>query len=102
MRKLTGIFLAVLIGSGMSMPSFAAQRGTPEYQKLVEYKRMKRQEKEKRAQGVMPPAEKTFWQKEAERSGFAGTGRMFAGALGNAIPLDKPNSGKKSSAANPS
>ncbi len=76
----------LLGGAGMAL---AAQRGTPEYEKLKEYKKAQR---EKEAQ---PSANaKGFWQKEAERSGFAGTAAMFGNALGSAIPLDKPNSRK--------
>lgn len=93
---LAGLFLTLVLISSSEL-CFAAQRGTPEYQKLVEYKRLKREEKEKRAQGVVPPAEPGFWQKEGERSGLSATGRMFGNALGNAMPLDKPNSGKKQS-----
>jgi hypothetical protein len=40
---------------------------------------------------------KGFWQREAERSGFAGTGAMISNGISGAIPLAKPNSGKKQS-----
>ncbi len=55
-------------------PAFAAQRGTPEYEKLKEYKKSQR---EKEASATAP-AEKNFWQREAERSGLAGTAAMFS------------------------
>ncbi len=73
--------------------SWAAERGTEEYRKMVEYKKAQREKKAAaKAQGL--PQEKNFWQREAERSGFAGTAAMFGNAIGSAIPLDKPNSRK--------
>lgn len=70
--------------------AFAAERGSEEYQRLVEYKRKQREERSRPASA----REKNFWQREAERSGFAGTAAMFGNAISDAIPLDKPNSRK--------
>lgn len=92
MRKRVAIVLLMMgLTAGTAM---AAQRGTQEYEKLKEYKR---KQAEERQQKKTDPAskEKGFWQREAERSGLAGTGAMFANAISSALPLDKPNSRKK-------
>lgn len=70
--------------------AIAATRGTPEYEKLKEYKKAQREKKPNPS-----PNAKGFWQKEAERSGFAGTAAMFGNAIAAAVPLDKPNSRKE-------
>ena len=67
----------------------AAERGTAEYEHLRELKKARREAKSSGA-----PAEKGFWQREAERSGLAGTGAMIAHAASSTIPLDKPGSRK--------
>ena len=87
------IVFALLMGL-VAAPTMAAQKGTAEYQALKEYKNKQR---ELRKQEKTSPAEKGkgFWQREAERSGFAGTAAMISNGIGNAIPLDKPNSEKK-------
>lgn len=43
------------------------------------------------------PHAKGFWEKEAERSGFAGTAAAISSTVTGAIPLAKPNSGKSDS-----
>ena len=79
----------VLLFQGLGV-ALAAARGTPEYEKLKEYKKSQKQRK------ADPSANaKGFWQREAERSGFAGTAAMFGNAVSNVVPLDKPNSGKE-------
>ena len=83
--------LLVLLFQGMS--AVAATPGTPEYEKLKEYKKA---ERERKANASPESQEKGFWQKEAERSGFAGTAAMFGNAVTGVIPLDKPNSRKES------
>lgn len=90
MKKIIMILVAVLMTQA---PAMAAQRGTAEYESLKAYKKA---QKEKKDRAKANPSEKAkgFWQREAERSGFAGTGAMFSNAVSNAIPLDKPNSGK--------
>ena len=92
MKKWVGFVIAVLFifqGTGVAL---AIPRGTPEYEKMKEYKRLQREKKkDPQPQGQA----KGFWQKEAERSGFAGTAAMFGGVLGNAIPFEKPNSRKQ-------
>ena len=83
--------LTFLLAEGFGV-AFAAERGTPEYERLKEYKKAQREKKDQ----PQPKGEaKGFWQKEAERSGFAGTAAMFGGVVTNAIPLDKPNSRKE-------
>ena len=90
----------LLLFSALSVPSvFAAERGTAEYERLKEVKKAQREKREhekKAAADPSVPREKSFWQKEAERSGFAGTGAMFSNAVAAAIPLDRPNSRKPS------
>jgi len=95
MKKVLSVFLLTfLLVEGFGV-AFAAQRGTPEYEKMKEYKKAQREKKDH----PQPQGEaKGFWQKEAERSGFAGTAAMIGGAVTNAIPLDKPNSGKEQKA----
>ena len=90
MKKMLGFFLALVLSTGTA---YAVQSGTPEYDKLKAYKKAQR---EKRDAERANPAhkEKGFWAREAERSGFAGTGAMFTNAVFGAIPLDKPNSRK--------
>jgi hypothetical protein len=79
----------VLLGMLLVVPAFAAEKGTPEYQKLVELKKAQRAARE--AEKTNPTEKpKGFWQREAERSGFAGTGAMFTNAVANVVPLEKP------------
>ena len=87
------IVVAVLLGSfGMGE---AKEKGA-EYEKLAAYKKAQREKKEQEAQMPQENKAKGFWQREAERSGFAGTGAMFGNAITGLIPLDKPNSRKES------
>jgi hypothetical protein len=91
MKKLAAILMLVMLADGYA---FAAQRGTPEYEQLKVLKQKQREEK-KVHKAEPSPKTKGFWQREAERSGFAGTGAMFSNAISNAIPLDKMNSKKE-------
>ena len=90
MKKALVVLVALLMAQ---VPVFAAQRGTPEYEALKAYKKTQKEKKDREKANPSPKA-KGFWQREAERSGFAGTGAMFSNAVSNAMPLDKPNSGK--------
>jgi len=90
MRKKTVVFIFALFLFQSLGAAWAAQRGTEEYKKLAEYKKAQH---EKKASGTM---EKNFWQKEAERSGLAGTVAAVGTLTTSVIPLEKPNSGKKS------
>jgi hypothetical protein len=96
MNKVMAVSLFVLVALGSADLALAAQRGTPEYEALKEYKRKKKAEKEaaKAAESADPGVkEKSFWEKEAERSGFAGTGAMFARGVDSVNPfkgLDQP------------
>ena len=93
MKKIGVIVFAAFILIGTSAPVFAATQGTRESNRLKELKKVQR---EKKAQAAANPAtkEKGFWQKEAERSGFAGTGAMLGNAVSGVMPLEKPNSCK--------
>lgn len=96
MKKIaTWLFIFTLFASEWGAV-WAAERGTEEYKRLVELKKAQR-EKKATAKPQGTPQEKNFWQREAERSGFAGTAAMFGNAIGGVIPLDKPNSRKSNS-----
>ncbi len=79
MRKIVAVLLFVAMTQGSAL---AAQRGTPEYEKLKELKKTERAQKasEKAAAGSSSGTG-SFWQRETERSGLAGTGAM----VGNSI-----------------
>lgn len=89
---------AIVIGLLMGLtvtPAMATQRGTPEYEALKEYKNKQRAERDAKKADPAPKEKKnTFWSREAERSGFAGTGAMFANGIDRVIPLEKLNSRK--------
>ena len=89
MKKIQIVFLVILFLSNL-LSLASAQPGTPEYEKLKEYKKTQREHRKNPAAG----SEKGFWQKEADRSGFAGTAAMFGNAVAGAVPLEKPNSRK--------
>ncbi|HXV19264.1 MAG TPA: hypothetical protein VD883_04215 [Candidatus Omnitrophota bacterium] len=92
MKKVVSAALLLLTVFLVSETASAAQRGTPEYEALKEYKR---QQREKKAGNPEPKGEaKGFWAKEASRSGLAGTAAMFGGAISSAVPFEKPNSRK--------
>ena len=90
MKKVIVFFLGSLFLFNSFGFALAAQPGTPEYEKLKAYKKTQREKKNSPATAN----EKGFWQKEAERSGFAGTAAMVGNAVSGAVPLDKPNSRK--------
>ena len=69
MKKFATFALMVLCLSDFLGLAMAAQPGTPEYEKMKEYKKAQREKRNNPA----TVGEKNFWQKEAERSGFAGT-----------------------------
>lgn len=92
--KSIGVFLALVFTLSTPLVASAAERGTAEYERLRELKKIQR-EKKAAAKASGTPEEKNFWQREAERSGFAGTAAMFGNAISGAIPLDKPNSRKE-------
>ena len=85
MRKTVWMSVLVVLMAGLSVPAWAAERGTPEYEKMKAYKEAQRQKRD--AEKANPSAKpKGFWQKEAERSGFAGTGAMFGNAISGVVP----------------
>ena len=102
MKKIAAGFIGLAFVLAFSAPAFAVQRGTPEYQKMIEVKKAQREKREaKKAvektaveSGTAGPKKPGFWQREAARSGFAGTGAMFGNAVHSVVPLDKPNSRK--------
>lgn len=101
MKRSILFLMAALMAFDLSVAQAGPQRGTPEYEKLAAYKKAqfaeRQAEKEAEAKGTPSTAKKPgFWQKEAERSGFAGTGAMFGNAISSVVPLDKPNSRKSS------
>ncbi len=97
MRKRAGTLAFIVLMAGATA-AMAAERGTPEYEKMKELKRVQREQREaKRAAEKANPeiAKNKFWSKEAERSGMAGTGAMFSRAIFKVVPLDKPNARKE-------
>ena len=96
MKKILGVlmFAGVLL---QGLGTAYALKGDADYEKMVAYKKAQREKKT--AEAKMPKTDhpKSFWQKEAERSGFAGTGAMFGNAVTSLVPLDKPNSRKEKS-----
>ena len=98
MKKVwSGFIVLVILFQGVSV--WAAERGTPEYERLVEYKRQQREKRLERKNNpeLAKQEGKSFWQKEAERSGFAGTGAMFGNLVKKAVPFRDPNSSKSES-----
>ena len=87
-RWISVLVFSVFLFHGIQ--AMAMEPGTPEYEKMKEYKKAQREKKNAPA----APAEKGFWQKEAERSGFAGTFAAASNTVSGLIPLDKPNSRK--------
>ncbi len=90
MKKVIVFFLGSLFLCNNFGLALAAQPGTPEYEKLKAYKKTQRENKN----NPVAATEKGFWQKEAERSGFAGTAAMVGNAVAGVVPLEKPNSRK--------
>jgi hypothetical protein len=88
MKKLFALFVILALTAPVAS---AAQRGTPEYEKLKAYKQKQLQEKEACKADPSKKA-KGFWEKEAERSGLAGTGAMLSNAVSNAVPSGKSKS----------
>lgn len=92
MKKVFLFALAFVLLSSSAV--FAAQPGTPEYDQMKAYKKAQREKKDaekKNPQSRQP----SFWEKEASRSGFTGTGAMFGNMISSAVPLEKPNSRKE-------
>lgn len=90
MKKPFVLVLSILCAAALAAPAFAAKKGTPEYERLAALKKERREQREREKAN---PAErkKGFWQKEAERSGLAGTAAMF----GNAVDRVVPGEGKR-------
>ena len=99
MKRIVAFVIGALFFLGSYGPAFAVQRGTPEYEKMKEYKRLQREKRNDPSAAPQGEAE-GFWAREARRSGFAGTAAMFGNAITGAVPLDKPNS-RKASAEQP-
>lgn len=88
MKKIVALFAFILLLQGAAV---AAERGTPEYEKLKEYKKAQRaqREREKADPSIKKPG---FWAREGSRSGLTGTKNMFGSMIGSVIPGDKPGS----------
>ena len=71
-----------------AVTAYSMERGTPEYEKMKEYKKTQH---DKKAAG---PAEKGFWQREGERSGLTGSAMALGKIAMSAVPLEKPNANK--------
>ena len=90
MKKIITVFLMVLMAQ---VSALAAEHGTAEYESLKAFKKTQREKKER--EKAQPSARaKGFWEREAERSGLAGTGAMLCNVPAAVLPLAKPNSEK--------
>ncbi len=87
MKKIFALLMVLVFSQALA---FAAEPGTPEYQKMKEYKKSQRELKDREKANPSSKAQ-GFWEREASRSGFAGTGAMF----GNALTLGRGNSSKE-------
>ncbi len=89
MKKIIALFVFAVLFQGAAVA--APERGTPEYDKLKEYKKTQREqrEREKADPSVKKPG---FWAREGSRSGLTGTGNMFGNMIGSVVPGDKPGS----------
>ena len=88
MKRFPILVLSSFLLCGALAVAEAAQRGTPEYEKMKEYKKAQH---DKKASGT---AEKGFWEREGERSGLSGTAAMLGNAVSSVTPFEKPNSRK--------
>lgn len=93
MKKATALFL-IIIMSGVAYPTFAM---TPEEERQAHFQEMKKikdkqrvdHEAEKKNEVSQPagPHEKSFWEKEGERSGLGGSGSRMGNFLKNLNPV---------------
>lgn len=94
MKTRIALVAALAAASLIASPAFAAKKGTAEYDRLVALKKEQRAQRE--ADKANPPARaKGFWEKEAERSGLAGTAAMVSNAAtapGRMLPNGKDSS----------
>lgn len=90
MKKAALVLGLILLTQGFAV---AAERGTPEYDKMKEYKKAQREQRDR--EKTSGEIKEGFWAREAKRSGFAGTGAMFGNGIASVVPLDKPNSRKE-------
>ncbi|MBI2095048.1 MAG: hypothetical protein HYT89_02650 [Candidatus Omnitrophica bacterium] len=85
MKKAIGMLIfAVFLLQGAGI-AFAAERGTPEYERLKEYKRVQREKRmnERKDSGANGSA---FWSQELERSGLKEVGPKVGRFLKNLNP----------------
>jgi ABC-type tungstate transport system permease subunit len=88
MKKNISILSVLILSSAQAFA--AAAPGTPEYEKMKEYKAAQRKAREDRKAGVAAGTEKKepgFWDREAERSGFAQTGQGMGSVFKNLNPV---------------
>jgi hypothetical protein len=97
MKKIVALFAFVAFFHGATAIA-SPERGTPEYAKLQEYKKVQREQRER--EKADPSSKKPgFWAREGSRSGLTGTGNMFGGIIGNVIPGEKPGSRSEKTAS---
>ena len=87
MKRIIWFWVGLFLLQGATS-AYALQRGTPEYEKMKEYKKAQHEKK------ASSPVEKNFFQKEAERSGLAGSVMAIGHIAGSVVPLEKPNADK--------
>jgi hypothetical protein len=93
MKKTIGLFVAVLFLTTSFGVAMAAQRGTPEYEKLKEYKKAQRAKKE--SAPATKSAVSEFWKKEGDRSGLSQTGSTISTFFQNLNPTPFLNEKEK-------
>ena len=93
MKKVISLLVTVLFLTGSFGLALAAQRGTPEYEKLKEFKKAQRVKKETTPATASAVSE--FWKKEGERSGFSQTGASISNFFQNLNPTPFLNEKEK-------
>ena len=82
MNKVVISLMSVLFVIAFGFTAYAATPGTPEYDEMKKIKAEQRARREelRRNPAPEPPPGSTFWDREAQRSGFAKSGMpLFAG-----------------------
>ncbi len=88
-RNISALIVSVLFLSGL-VPAFSAEPGSPEYQKMKEYKAAQRKAREaQEANGGGNTVKKApgFWDREGERSGLTQTGQGMGSFFKNINPV---------------
>lgn len=77
MKKLFAVLSLLVFTASVAS---AAERGSAEYEKMKEYKKQQRELKTREKANPSSRAQ-GFWEREASRSGLAGTGAMISAPI---------------------